>query len=134
MSDNSHNRLNDLDPDVYFFNTCNVNDLNSSSKYYSIQDFKQLDVNKSTTWLIVHLNFRSFGANFDKFWALFAFCNPVPDILLLSETCFIHDSPRELDGYIGHHVTRPNGCEEGMSVFVNDSISSFFNSESLTLS
>ena len=99
MSDNSHNSLNDLDPDVIFFNPLNVYDLNSSSKYYSIQDFeKQLDVNISTVLSIVHLNVRSFGLNFDKLRALFAFCKLVPDILLLSETCFTHDSPGELDG------------------------------------
>ena len=53
MPDNSHNRLNDLDPDVNFFNPLNANKLNSSLKYYSIQDFKQLDVKKSKTLSIV---------------------------------------------------------------------------------
>ena len=125
MTENSHNHLNDLDPDVNVFDPLNDNDLTSTSKQYSIQEFKQLDVNKSTTFSTVHLNVCSFGANFDKFRALFASCNLVLDILLLSDTWFTHDSPRELDGYIGHHVTRPNGHGGGMSVFVNDSISSF---------
>ena len=125
MSDNSHNRLNDLDQDVIFLSPLYVNDLNSSSNYYSNQDFKQLDVDKSTTLSIVHLNVRGFGANFDEFRAFFASYNLVPDILLLSETWFIHVRPRELDSYIGYHVTRPNRRGGRMSVFVNDSISSF---------
>ena len=123
MPDNPHNRLNDLDPDVNFFNPLHVNDLNSSSNYQSIHDFKQLDVNKSTTLSIVHLNVCIFGASFDKFRALFAYCNLVPDILLLSETWFTQDSSRELGGYKGHHVTRRNRRGGGMSVFVNDIIS-----------
>ena len=83
MPDNSHNHLNDIDPDLNFLDPLNDNDLSSASKYYSIQEFKQLGVNKSMTLSIVHLNIRSFGANFDKFRALFASCNLVPDIVLL---------------------------------------------------
>ena len=117
MPDNSQNKLNELDPDVKFFDLLNDNDLSSTSKYYSIHDLKQLDENKSTTLSIVHLNVCSFGANFYKFRALFASCNLVPDILLLTETWFSHDSPLELDGYTGHHFTMPNGRDEGYVCF-----------------
>ena len=87
----------------------------------------------------MHLNVRSFGANFDKFQALFASCNLVPDILILSETWFVHDSPRELTGYLGHHVTRPNGRGGGLSIFVSEAINSCicsdisFNSNSIEI-
>ena len=76
---------------------------------------------------MVHLNACSFGPNFDKFQALFNSCNLAPDVLILSETWFTHDKPRELTCYIAHHVTRPNGCGGGNSVFINDSIKSFLN-------
>ena len=120
----SRDFLSDLDPDINFSDSLNNDDLNSSSKYYSILDFNQLDSNQILTLSIVHLNVRTLGANFDKFQAQFASCNLVPDILRLSETWFNHDNPRDLNGYFGHHVTRPNGCGGGISTFVNDSIKS----------
>ena len=55
----------------------------SSSKYYSMQDFKHLNVHKSTNLSDVHLNVSSFGAKFDKFQGLFNSCNLVPDVLIL---------------------------------------------------
>ena len=114
MPEISRDFLSDLDQDINFFDSLNNDDLNSSSKYYSIHEFNQLDLNRNLTLSIVHLNVRSFGANFDKFQALFVSCNLVPDILILSETWFIHDNPRDLNGYLGHHVTRPNGRGGGI--------------------
>ena len=75
MTDNPHDRLNDLDP-------------SSTSSYYSTQDFKHLNVNKNNNLSIVLLNVSSFCANFDKFQALFNSCNLVLDVLILSETIF----------------------------------------------
>ena len=70
-----------------------------------------------------------FWGKFDKFRGVFAFTsrNLIPDKILLSETWFTHDSRRELDGYRGHHITRPIGHGGCNSVFVNYSISSFLN-------
>ena len=85
----------------------------TSLRIFLVQVFKQLDVNINTTLSIFFLNVRNFRANFDTFPALFASCKLVPGILLLSETWFTHDSPRELDGYIGHHVTRLDGRGRG---------------------
>ena len=56
----------------------------------------------------------------DIFRGLFAFCKLVNDELFLSETWFTHNSPRELNGYIEHHVTKRNGRGGCMSVFVSD--------------
>ena len=92
MTDKSYDRLNDFDPDIIFSDPLNDSDPSSTSKYFSIQDFKHINVNKSTTLSIVYLNVRSFGANFDKFQALFKSFKFVSDVLILSETWFTHES------------------------------------------
>ena len=129
MPETSHNLLSDLDLDVNFFDSLNNDDLYLPSKYYSKHNFNQLVQDRNLTLSIVHLNVRSFGANFDKFQALFSSCNLVPDIPILYETWYIHDSPRELTGYLGPNVTRPNGRGGGLSIFVRETINSYICSE-----
>ena len=53
----------------------------------------------------------------------------MPDVLILSETWFTQDNPRDLNGYIAQYVPRGNGRGEGLSVFVNDNNNSFLHPE-----
>ena len=105
MPEISRDLLIDLDPDKIFLDSLSNDDLKPSSIYYSIRDFNQLDLIRNLTLSIVHLNVRSFGANSDKCQGLFASCNLVPVMLILSETLFIHENPRDLNGYSGYQVT-----------------------------
>ena len=113
---------------TYFFNPLNDGDPKSTFKYYSLEDFKQVNVNRITTLTVVHLSVRSFEAKIDNFQALFNCYNLVPDVLILSEKWFTHDNPCDLNGYIAQHGTRPNGRGGSMSVFVHNTIKSFFKS------
>ena len=60
---------------------------------------------------------------------VFASCNLVPDILILSETQFTYDNPRKLTAYLGNHVIRPNERAGGLSAFVRETINSYMCSD-----
>ena len=115
----------DVDPDLNFFDQ-NFDDVLQSSKYYSINEFKQLNDSKKSEILIFSFNLRSFSCNFDKLLAVFE-GKVQPNILVFCETWFDFDSTVNIPYYESFHTIRPGGGRGGgISIYVKDSHNSKF--------
>ena len=79
--------LVNIDIDVNLFNNI-YTDLNGnqSSAYYDYQNFNELSMNSNTDLLLLNLNIRSIGSNFETFNCFTNLLNKKIDILSIPES------------------------------------------------
>ena len=95
----------------------------STCQYYTMESFRS-GVQTTGKLLILHLNVRSFFQNFEEFNAYFSQLECKPQVMVLSETWFNDFTVASLDGYLGYHSARDERRGGGVSVYVQDSITS----------
>ena len=118
---NNNSFFNDLDPD---FNYSNSQNLNSTSNYFSIEDYNS-HISKVNSFSIVNHNIRSFSANSDAFLCSFE-KDSLPDAFVFSETWVNNFNNPQIPEYNSYHTHRDSGRSGGVSVFVKKQISSEF--------
>ena len=113
--------FDDIDPDSNYFEYFETLD----------RDVSFLTVNQLNDCLeregglkILSYNIRSFSANYDSFCSMFDSSKSYPDIVSICETWFHGDTTQNIDGYVGHHVTRETTRSGGVSVYMKQHISS----------
>jgi len=110
--------LNDIDPDLCFYNQIS-NNLNSN--YYSENSFHRLDESKDTSLSILHCNIRSFFANKNDLFNMMSSINYQFSVICLSETWLTPDNYEYacIPNYNHESLTRKNKSGGGVSIFIN---------------
>ena len=119
-----NNYLNDLDPDVNYFDEI-IAENNLFSTYNSIDEFismNPISISDKNHISIFGQNIRSFNRNLDNFLTMFPE-NNYPDIFVFSETWHDINNPVAIQGYKAYHTVRL-GRSGGVSIFVKGIISS----------
>ena len=119
ISDTNDNFLNDLDPDINYYQPIISQNL-VFSNYRCIDEFNRSNqtlLNDSNFISIFSQNIHSFGANLDEFLLMFNE-NSMPDCLFFSETWHDGNEPIIIPGYNGFHIPRPTVRGGGVSMFI----------------
>jgi len=99
--------VDEFDVDVCDYN--DVHELNSQLESHNI--------------CVIHVNIRSFNANFDEFSIMLSELIYPPAVIVLTETWFTPNFQADIGGYESFHVYR-NGRGGGVSVYVDGKYSS----------
>ena len=118
--------LNDIDPDVQYYNSqCNMM-LNSCDYYVEKtlnQKLSDLKINKDC-WSLIHENIRSIPHNLDKFDNYLASLEHEFSVIALTET-WLKDHSVDLygiDGYESEHRIRTTRDGGGVSLYIKNTI------------
>ena len=126
--ESSASHVNDLDPDLNFFDQ--VLDYSSSNpcNYFSIEKFNDSLKAHKNNLKIVCFNVRSFNANIDQFLAIFENEN-YADIFIFCETWFTSTHKCDIDNFTSYHIVRPTGRGGGVSIYLKKHLNSYLNSQ-----
>ena len=125
MNDSIRNLFENLDPDSNYFDDLFPSlELGTQSNYFTLSEFSSLCTQSPNSKTILSYNIRSFNRNSDTFLASFDQIS-LPSVLILTETWFKPGTAQNIPGYTAYHTFRVDGRSGGVSVFVNDSISSY---------
>ena len=123
--DDIMNELNDLDPDLCYYNQLISN---TNSNYYSEESFNRTLAQSSSNNLpffsILHANIRSFFANRDSLCNLLPSTSNLVSIICLSETWLTPDNAdlATIDGYDHESRVRLHKTGGGVSVFISNTL------------
>ena len=119
--------IDDVDPDLQFFNDCAMNNASCNSDYYFIDDFvlkkKTLPINDNC-FSLIHMNIRSAPSHLQEFESLLDSLNSDFSIIALSETWF-SDATIDTYGILGYNHVYNYRSEKrggGVSLYIKDDL------------
>lgn len=122
----SYDPLEDLDPDINYYNEITAR-LNLESTYYTPDLFNSM-INREThnkkVFSLCHINIRSMPRNHNKLDIFFSLLNHKFDIVAMSETWFTGENvdSYKIDGYTHEYRIRQNKRGGGVSLFIRDNL------------
>lgn len=113
--------LNNLDPDIEFYNNNAQDQHNVNSEYFDMDKYNRLLQNHPASFVIMNFNIRSFEKNIDLFNSFLGTAKKYPDIFIFSETWFKPNTYLPtLSGYESHHSIRSINNGGGISIYYNE--------------
>lgn len=99
-----------------------MTDFNSDTQeipcsYYEVAELNDLLFNNKRI-VVFHENIRSFQQNYDNFSLLLGQIDANVGVIVLTETWFTDGLCCDIDGFVGHHVFRPDRAGGGVSVYI----------------
>ena len=96
-----------------------------SCNYYDQVTF-QSQFNDNSNFFVIHINIRSFNANFSGFAAYVDSLHIKPNVIILTETWFSQLFCGSIEGYKSYHTHRPDRSGGGVSIFVSAVLNSTY--------
>ena len=111
-------QLRSIDPDANHYNgMLGMNNSSITTKYCSLEGFKNGLSRRTPSINILHWNIRSFRNNVHALHSMFEAYKFNPDVLVLSESWFRVNTTGNLEGFHAYHTPRAGGRAGSCSVF-----------------
>ena len=101
----------------------NIVNADIDCRKYSINNFKS-SFSVSDKFVVFHQNIRSYNKNSDEFILFMSSLDTDVDVVILSETWFDEYNLHDICGFKAYHTYRKDRTGGGVSVFVNNRLSS----------